>query len=477
MAKATSSNALRLRLMASVIALACVVATSGMAYAQSTDLEGGAYWVIQRRSQRTQRQPHIIQVKPHNSHYNYHHARRFQHLQRRHIIYVKPQPPATGGPPANVATTPVAPAVTPDFFVAVLGNGMAAALNDGLRQSFPDKPDIEFLPQTKPVSGLVRDDYYNWQDEAAKLLNGPQHIDAAIMFLGTDDHQPIRTASGYVKPDTAQWTQIYQARVTALMALFAAKKVPLIWVGLPIVRGPRMATAYLSFNDIYKAAAAKSGATYVDLWDGFENDKGNYDAIGPDAQGNRALLRKSDGIHFTREGANKAAQFLQASLDAIYQKDRPNGAAPDVATLAPPQTPLVPASPATTAAPPLPVPPVADVLINPAPIPDISALIGHELGKPVLNSSIEARLQAALPRPLVAAKPKISLGPASGPVVALRPLEFSNDALLGGKQGAPQRGAAAAKVFVDGLMVQQTQHSPTSATWLGAQSSASNDIP
>ncbi len=477
MAMATSSSVMPVRLMVSLMALTCSALVSGMTYAQSTDVEGGAYWVMQRRAQRAQQMPHIIQVKPRTTQHNNFQAQHFKQLQRRHVIFVKPAAPATGSPPATAAAAPAAPPVTPDFFVAVLGNGMAASLADGLRQSFQDKPDIEFLPQTKAVSGLVRDDYYDWQAEATKLLNGSQRLDAAIMFLGTDDHQPIRTATGYVRPDTPQWTQIYQARVTALMELFASKHVPLIWVGLPIVRAPRMAAAYLSFNDIYKAAAAASGATYVDLWDGFENDKGNYDAVGPDAQGNRAMLRKSDGIHFTRTGASKAAQFLQASLDAIYQKDRPNGAAPDVATLAPTQTPVVPTTTATPATPPLPGPPVADVLINPAPIPDISALIGHELAKPVLNASIEARLQAALPRPQAAAPPKIALGSAAGPVAALQPLAFGNDALLGGKQGAPRRGATAAQVFVDGMMVPQTQHRPAPPTWPGGLSSQSTDNP
>ncbi|MBV1706910.1 MAG: DUF459 domain-containing protein [Hyphomicrobiales bacterium] len=477
MAKATSSRAGRARFLVSVLALSGFAALSGVACAQSTDMEGGAYWVMQRRAQRAESTPHLIQIKPRKARHRNFQPRHFKQIQRRHIIYAKPASPPAGGPPATMATAPAAAVVTPDFFVAVLGNGMAASLVDGLRQSFPDKPDIEFLPQIKPVSGLVRDDFYDWQAEAAKLLNGTQHLDAAIMLLGTDDHQPIRTASGYVRPDTPQWTQIYQARVKALMDLFAAKHVPLIWVGLPIVRSPRMAAAYLSFNDIYKAAAADSGATYVDLWDGFENDKGNYDAVGPDAQGNSAVLRKSDGIHFTRAGANKAAQFLQTSLDAIYQKDRPNGAAPDVASLPAPSKPAVPLATTSPVTAPLSGPPVADVLINPAPIPDISALIGHELAKPVLNTSIEARLQAALPRPQAAAVPKIPLGPASGPVVALQPAAFGNEALFGGKQGAPQRGAAAAQVFVDGMMVPQSQQGPTPATWPGGVAAQGTENP
>lgn len=454
------SRALSRRLATGLLALACGFAASGTAQAQSTDMEGGAYWVMQRhilRPQQPAHVPHFIRINPHVRHLGNDVSHGYRNRARRHSIISRPQARMPNATPAEAVTTPASPGVTPDFFVAVLGNGMAASLAEGLKRAFPDKPDIAFLPQIKPVSGLVRDDYYNWPQQAAALLNGTQHLDAAVMFLGTDDHQPIRTASGYVKPDTAQWAQIYQARVAAIMALFAAKHVPLIWVGLPIVRSPRMAAAYLSFNDIYKAAATASGETYIDLWQGFEDDKGNYDAMGPDAQGNRALLRKSDGFHFTAEGANKAAQFLQASIDAIYQKDRPNGAAPDVADIVPPTNP--PTAAPTDVAPPLATPPsgppVADVLINPAPIPDISALINHELGKPTPMASIEARLQAALPRPRVAAIPKISLGPVAGPVTALQPVAFGSDELLGGTKKMPHRGGAAEAVFVDGLMVQQ----------------------
>ncbi len=470
MTQSLSSQAWRQRLVAGLLALGCVAALASAALAQSTDEEGAAYWVMQRRQQRALRathMPHFITVVPTRHYHASTGSRHVRRLQHRHIIMIRPHQPAA--PPAAVAPTPAAPAVAPDFFIAVLGNGMAASLADGLRQAFPDKPDIGILPQVKAISGLVRDDYYNWPQQVAALLNGTQHIDAAVMFLGTDDHQPIRTASGYVKPDTPQWTQMYQARVTALMGLFAAKHVPLIWVGLPIVRSPRLAAAYLSLNDIYKAAALASGATYVDLWDGFEDDKGNYNVMGPDAQGNEARLRKSDGIHFTPEGANKAAQFLQASIDAIYQKARPNGAAPAVAETAPVERPLIP--PAATAAPgppgmsPVAAPHVADVLINPAPIPDISALIGHELGKPAPSASIEARLLAALPQPLVAAKPKISLGPAAGPVSSLEPASFGNEALLGDQQTPPERGFAAEQVFVDGMMVPQDLQGPPPKTW------------
>ena len=482
MVESTSSRALRQLFVTGALALACGFAVSSAALAQSTNMEGGAYWVMQRHLQQARHPihgPHFIRINPQVHHHGNYVTHRYPKRALRHSINAGPRAPVQSASPSEAVTAAARPGVTPDFFVAVLGNGMAGSLAEGLKQAFPDKPDIAFLPQVKPVSGLVRDDYYNWPQQAAALLNGTQHLDAAVMFLGTDDHQPIRTASGYVKPDTTQWAQIYQSRVAAVMALFAAKHVPLIWVGLPIARSPRMAAAYLSFNDIYKAAASASGATYIDLWDGFEDDKGNYDDMGPDAQGNMALLRKSDGFHFTTAGANKAAQFLQASINAIYQQARPNGAAPDVAHIAPQINPSTAAPSASTVplATPLSVPPVADVLINPAPIPDISALIGHELGKPTPISSIEARLQAALPLPQVAARPKISLGPAAGAVTALQPVAFGSDNLLGGSKKMPHQSGAAAAVFVDGLMVPQDHPGPAPAIWPKGSSQKDDAFP
>ena len=72
----------------------------------------------------------------------------------------------------------------------------------------------------------------------------------------------------------------------------------MFWVGLPSVRGARATSEMVYLNDIYRGRAEKAGITYVDIWDGFVDDAGNYNNYGPDFEGQTRRLRTGDGVAF-----------------------------------------------------------------------------------------------------------------------------------------------------------------------------------
>ena len=63
--------------------------------------------------------------------------------------------------------------------------------------------------------------------------------------------------------------------------------------------------------------AEKAGIIYVDIWDGFVDDGGNYNNYGPDFEGQTRRLRTGDGVHFTRAGARKLAHYVEREIRRV----------------------------------------------------------------------------------------------------------------------------------------------------------------
>ncbi len=139
-------------------------------------------------------------------------------------------------------------------------------------------------------------------------------IDVAVMMVGTGDRQPMQVEGKTVQPGTPEWNAAYAKRVLAVAELFRARKIPLVWVGIPIAKDDTVADAMAGLNEIYKEAAAKTGAIFVDTWEAFSDDDGDFSSYGPDINGQTVRLRSADGINFTRAGARKLAHFVETHV-------------------------------------------------------------------------------------------------------------------------------------------------------------------
>ncbi len=290
--------------------------------------------------------------------------------------------PVMATPAPVVAAQPVVPSkpAEPTFFVAVLGDNIGQLLAQGLQESFADKPEISILRRARENTGLVRDDYFDWLKASRDLLNGQQKISAAVMMIGSNDRQALRENNASLEPRSPRWKQIYASRVEAISALFKEKNVPLIWVGMPVMKNDRLSADLVDFNEIYRESAENAGAKYIDVWDAFVDDRGQFSLYGPDVNGQTAKLRTGDGVHFTKQGARKLAHFVEIDLRRIYDDAAPQ-AAPAIAALpsanqpqtAPPVTPtpvspgaapLQTAAPAAAPVPAIPVRPAAGPVLQ-----------------------------------------------------------------------------------------------------------------
>jgi hypothetical protein len=233
------------------------------------------------------------------------------------------RPPDKAGEKAT-ATAPGKPAVAPTYFVAVLGDSLGQMLAQGLSEAFENRPEVAVLRKAKEDSGLVRDDFFDWIKVTRDLLASGEKIDFAVMLIGSNDRQALHDANGSYEPGSPEWQAAYTQRIETIAGMFRDKKIPLVWVGLPILKSERLSADALTFNQFYRAYAEKAGATYIDIWEAFAGEDGQYSASGPGINGQTVRLRAADGIHFTKAGARKLAHFVEPEIRRKLDEAQPN---------------------------------------------------------------------------------------------------------------------------------------------------------
>ena len=211
--------------------------------------------------------------------------------------------------------------------VVVVGDSMADWLGYGLDEKYADHPEIGVERKIRATSGLVRYDAKNealdWPQAAKEALSN-EKPNAIVVMLGLNDRVPLREkaitqpkrndepakgqsagqasqdkaappadleappqTAGQTEPQhpvsggpydfhTDQWAAIYAKRIDAMIAALKSKGVPVIWVGLPAIRGTKSTSDMNYLDELYRQRAERAGIIYVDIWDGFVDEDGDY---------------------------------------------------------------------------------------------------------------------------------------------------------------------------------------------------------
>jgi len=238
-----------------------------------------------------------------------------------------PAAPTVPAAPANPAADdkPVLAQRQPAslFTVAVLGDSLGVMLGQGLAEAYGDRPGVAVLRKARENTGLVRDDYFDWAKGARELLGSNDKVNAAVVLLGSNDRQQLRDETGVLDLRAPRWRQIYGERVDAIIGAFRARGVPLIWVGLPVMKSERFSGDMARLNEIIRERVSAAGGIFVDIWDAFLDDHGQFATYGPDVNGLFQKLRAPDGVHFTKSGARKAAHFVETEINRLIDAAKP----------------------------------------------------------------------------------------------------------------------------------------------------------
>lgn len=126
-----------------------------------------------------------------------------------------------------------------------------------------------------------------------------------------------RSPSGVYEFREERWIELYSKKIEQIIGILKSEGVPVLWVGLPAVRGVKATSDMLFLDAQYRAAAGKAGVTYVDVWDGFVDEVGRLLQQGPDFEGQIRRLRSYDGVFFTKAGARKLAHYVEREITRL----------------------------------------------------------------------------------------------------------------------------------------------------------------
>ncbi len=193
-----------------------------------------------------------------------------------------------------------------------------------------------------------------------------------------------RSPNGLYEFRDERWVELYAKKIEDMIAVAKSKGVPVLWVGLPAVRGPKGTADTLFLDSLFRDVAGKAGITYVDVWDGFVDEAGRFLQKGPDFEGQIRQLRSYDGVYFTKAGARKLAHYAEREINRVL-----------AARSAPLELPNEPATPDANAVPGQPARPVAGPIL-----PLVASSVGTDqlLGGP---GSRPAAVDALAARTLV----------------------------------------------------------------------------
>jgi hypothetical protein len=285
----------------------------------------------------------------------------------------------------------------PDAIVVMLGLDDRVAI----REPAADKSDSKSSDKkTDKKDAKGKPD--GTPDAVAKPGEKPVDTELSPDDAAENDAPPViapeksaRSPNGIYQFREERWVELYTKKIEEMIAVMKSKGVPVLWVGLPAVRGPKATSDALFLDSLYRDAAGKAGITYVDVWDGFVDEAGRFLQKGPDFEGQIRQLRSYDGVYFTKPGARKLAHYVEREITRLL-----------AARSGPIALPTEPATPDANALPGQPAPrPLAGPIL-----PLVASSVGTDqlLGGP---GSRPAAVDALAARTLVKGEP---LAPPAG---------------------------------------------------------------
>jgi hypothetical protein len=238
-----------------------------------------------------------------------------------------------------------------------------------------DKKDARAKPDGKPAAKP--------DDEPADAELSPGDAAGADQPPAIASGKRARSPNGVYEFREERWVELYNKKIEEMISVLKSKGVPVLWVGLPVVRGPKATADTLFLDSLYRGAAGKAGITYVDVWDGFVDEAGRFLQKGPDFEGQIRQLRSYDGVYFTKAGARKLAHYVEREITRLL-----------AARSAPIPLPTEPATPDANAlrGQPAPRPLAGPILPLTAPSVDTDRLVGGPGTQPVAVDTLAARV-------------------------------------------------------------------------------------
>lgn len=195
-----------------------------------------------------------------------------------------PAMPARADPTADRAT------------IAVIGDSLGDGMWGGMYRLVQRDKRYGLVRGARNSVGFTGGDLTDMIDKA--FAGGEVH--ALVMMVGANDRRTV-FVDGKPKAvlGTPQWAELYGERVARFMDHAGGRRVPLVWLLLPVMRDAQATRDAETVNAIVREAAReRPHVVVIDTVKLTADEKGAYQAHFADLAGQRRQMRAGDGVHF-----------------------------------------------------------------------------------------------------------------------------------------------------------------------------------
>jgi hypothetical protein len=206
--------------------------------------------------------------------------------------------------------------------VGVFGDSFGNGIWDALYRQLPQDDGFEVLKFAKEATGFTRYRVLDLEQRAREQLKA-QPIDAAVISFGANDAQAV-FADGHLHPLMSDgWKQVIGDRIDAFVATIRSTGAVVYWVGLPVMRDPRMDAEMQAMDAFYADHMRRLGVPFLDSRPLTLDAEGKYNAYLPDLKtGKPMLMRTGDGLHMIGVGYQRLTNSVATDLRRYAERAR-----------------------------------------------------------------------------------------------------------------------------------------------------------
>lgn len=227
------------------------------------------------------------------------------------------EPPAPTEPEVPGADRPAHRRAPSKQRVLVIGaSSIQFALGVELERAFPRYEKVKVKRFGQLATSLARPDFFNWQQKAKTMIEEFKPDLVVTNFGGNDAQDILRPDGSKVLYASPEWEPAFEGLVTDLIELGRRQGADTVMIGMPVMREDPFTEKMRRLNASMKKATEAAGGLYVSTWELSADAKGQY-LNQVTFGGKRGLMRTSDGVHYTKLGAQLV---VEATLEQIERR-------------------------------------------------------------------------------------------------------------------------------------------------------------
>ncbi len=197
-------------------------------------------------------------------------------------------------------------------YIVVVGDSLGEGIWGSLFRHYFRNRQVRVVSAARASTGFNATPYH---ERLAEIL--AQHpVDLIIVHTGTNDRQRVLALDGseYAHFGTPRWHELYSQRLTLFLGIVQQRKIPTLWVGMPIMKNPAFDEGMRRITSMHREHAERHGAKFLDIHEFTAGPDGEYVVYLTDEDGRVRRFRHDDGFHFWEWGYERVALHVLAAV-------------------------------------------------------------------------------------------------------------------------------------------------------------------